>query len=59
MNTMGIDFDGLGIEVDDKVTGLDDGLGVALGGRWRGCGPPVPTYEMAWSGNRQPRTRGL
>ena len=28
---MGIDFDGLGIEVDDKITCLDDRLGVALG----------------------------
>ena len=31
MHPRPVDLDRLGVEVDDKIAGLDDGLGVALG----------------------------
>ena len=31
VNALAVDFDGLGVEVDAQIAGLDDGLRVALG----------------------------
>src|ERR1035437_7893254 len=51
MHTRAIDLDRLGVEVDDEIAGLDDGLGVALGAAHDGVDACHQLVLVEWLGH--------
>jgi hypothetical protein len=51
MHTRAIDLDRLGVEVDDEIAGLDDGLGVALGAAHDGVDARDQFVLVEWLGH--------